>query len=96
MLLAPFLDAKNADGADVMMTASVDAAGNFDLEVTHQVLARGQARREALRDGNRARIGKRAVVETGAGDDVGGETGVGLGQADCLKVLIQRPQIAEP
>src|SRR5262245_41672054 len=79
VLLPPLLHAQNADVADVVVAAGVDAAGDLDLEVADRVLAGGQALGDALRDGDRAGVGQRAVVETGTGDDVGDEPGVGLG-----------------
>jgi hypothetical protein len=45
---------------------------------------------------NRARIGERTIIEAGAGDDVGHQPGVGLGQTDPLQLLIDRPEVAQP
>ena len=47
-LFACALEAENADMADVMMAAGVDAAGNLDLQRTD--LARARAVAEALGD----------------------------------------------
>ena len=91
VLLAALLDAEDADVADVVVAAGVDAAGDLDLEVADRVLARGEALGDALRDRDRAGVGERAVVEAGAGDDVGDEPGVGLGKADALCLLYTSP-----
>src|SRR5262245_1064177 len=96
VFLASLFDAEDADGTDVVVAAGVDAAGDFDLEVTHLLLPRRQPFGDALGDGDRARVGERTVVEAGAGDDVGGEAGVGFGEPNRLQLLIDRPQIAEP
>src|SRR5262245_53714722 len=96
VFLAPLLDAQNADRPDVMVSAGVEAARNLDLELTHLVLARRQPRRDALGNGNGARIGEPTVVEAGAGDDVGREPGIGFGETDRLQRLIDRPEVAHP
>ena len=96
MFLALLLDTQNADMTDMVVAAGVDAAGDLDLKITHFVLPCRQPPREALRNGNRTRIGKRAVVEAGAGDDIGGKTGVGLCQTNRLQLPIHPPQVAEP
>src|SRR3546814_8088187 len=66
-----------------MMAAGVDAAGDLDLEVADLVLAFqvAEALGEALGDGDGSRVGEVAVVETGAGDDVGEKPGVGRAEA---------------
>ena len=46
---------------------------------------RGKPLGDALRDRDRAGVGERAVVEARAGDDVGDEPGIGLGEADRLQ-----------
>src|SRR3546814_7507058 len=62
-----------------MMAAGVDAAGDLDLEVADLVLAFqvAEALGDALGDGDGSRVGEVAVVEPGAGDDVGEKPGVG-------------------
>src|SRR3546814_4184624 len=61
-----------------MMAAGVDAAGDLDLEVADLVLAFqvAEALGDALGDGDGSRVGEVAVVEPGAGDDVGEKPGV--------------------
>ena len=81
-LLALLLDAEDADVADVVVAAGVDAAGDLDLQLADLVLARRQPLGDALGDRDRAGVGQRAVVEARAGDDVGDQVDVGLGQAD--------------
>ena len=95
-LLAVLLDAENADVADVMMAAGVDAAGDVDVqlaEVAREVEI-AEAPRQLLRDGNRARIGEAAVVEARAGDDVGDEADIRRGDADRIERPPQRRQVA--
>src|SRR5580658_4544320 len=77
-LLAVLLDAENADMADMVMPAGIDAAGNVDVqpaEVARQV-AVAEAARDFLRDRDRTRIGEAAVIEARAGDDVGHQVDV--------------------
>src|SRR3546814_11728315 len=66
-----------------MMAAGVDAAGDLDLEVADLVLAFqvAEALGDALGDGDGSRVGEVAVVEPGAGDDVGEKPGVGRAEA---------------
>ncbi len=80
----------------VMMAAGIDAAGDLDLELADLVLAVeiGKASGDLLRDRNRARIGKIAIIEAGAGDDVGDEAGVGRGKAKLLQPREDRRQVA--
>src|SRR5208282_6147837 len=67
-LLAVFLHTKNADVADVVMAAGIDAAGNIDMQAAEIVRQIGiaEAPRDLLRDRDRARIGEAAIVEAGA------------------------------
>ena len=51
--------------------------------------------RNALGDGNRARGGERAIVETGAGDDVGDRAGVGGREPDRGQAVVDRVEIVE-
>src|ERR1700681_2862356 len=77
--LALLLDAENADVADVMMAAGIDAAGDLDLELADLRLPRlaGKALGDPLRHRDGAGIGERAIVEPRTGDDVGDEAGIG-------------------
>src|SRR6202011_1922982 len=62
--LAVLLDAKNADMADMVMTAGIDASGNVDVhpaEVARQI-AVTKTPRDLLRDRDRTRIGKAAII----------------------------------
>src|SRR6516225_7903685 len=95
-LLAILFDAENADMADVMMTAGVDAAGDVDMEAADQIggIVIGKAPRQLLCNRDRARIGERAIVQAGAGDDVGDEIDVRSGEPDFIECLPQRRQIA--
>src|SRR5206468_1309821 len=71
-LFSGALEAENADMADVMVAAGVDAARDLDLERADAFRAGAVAEflGDALGDGNGARGGERAIVEPGAGDDV--------------------------
>src|SRR5262249_56259481 len=94
--LAVLHDAEDADVPDVMMTAGVDAAGDVDVEPSEiagqiEIL---EAARDLLGYRDRARVGQAAVVETGAGDDVGDEIDVGRGDADFVERAPQRRKIA--
>ncbi len=64
--------------ADMMMAAGIDAAGNLDLEIADFKLTVqiGEALGNALRNGNGACIGQRAIIKTGASNDIGDETGI--------------------
>ena len=71
--LAVLLDAENADMADMVMAAGIDAAGNIDVQpakIARQVVV-AEAARDLLRDRDRARVGEAAIIEARAGDDVG-------------------------
>src|SRR3546814_5524742 len=63
--------AQNADVSGMMMTAGVDAAGNLELQFTQipLTLGVGETLADLLRHRNRPRIGKAAIIKTGAGDD---------------------------
>ena len=89
-LLALLLDAEDADMADMVMAAGVDAAGDLDLELADLALPRrvGEALGDALGDRNRAGIGERAVIEPRAGDDVGDQTRIGGGEPGGDKRLM--------
>src|SRR5476651_1677117 len=91
------VDAQDADMADMVVAAGVDAARDLDLEVADIVLTRqlGKMGRDALRDRDRARVGQRAIVEAGTGDDVGDLADVRLGEAQPLKRAIDRRQILD-
>src|SRR5688572_4571274 len=72
-LLAFLVDAEDADMADMVVAAGIDAAGDLDLQLAHsgeavEILER---QRDALRHRNRARVGQAAIVQPRAGDDVG-------------------------
>src|SRR3546814_5046625 len=60
--------AQNADVSGMMMTAGVDAAGNLELQFTQipLTLGVGETLADLLRHRNRPRIGKAAIIKTGA------------------------------
>src|ERR1700760_3216928 len=94
-LLAVLLDAENADMADMVMAAGIDAAGDVDMQPADQLggVVVGEATRQLLRNRDRAGVRQRAVVQSRAGDDVGHQVHVGRGEADLLQRLPKRRQI---
>src|SRR3981189_2708751 len=70
---ALLLRAENADVADVMVAAGIDAAGNIDVQPAEVVgeIEVLEAARDLLGHRDGARIGEAAIVEAGAGGDVG-------------------------
>ena len=78
-LLAFALQSEDADVAGMVMAAGVDAAGDLDLQRADVLLPEriGEALGDPFGDRDRARGGERAIVEAGAGDDVGDEAGIG-------------------
>ncbi len=95
-LLAVLLDAENADVADMMMPAGIDAAGNVDVqaaEITRQ-LEFVEAPGDFLRDRDRARIGETAIVETGTRDNVADQPDIRDGKADRIERAVKFRQIA--
>src|SRR5215472_16402904 len=96
VFLAVLLDAEDADMPDVMVTAGIDAAGDVDVqpsEIAGQI-ENLEAARDFLGHRDRACVGQAAIVETGAGDDVGDEIDVGRGDADFFERAPQRRKIA--
>ncbi len=81
-LLALLIEAENADMADMVVAAGIDAARDVDLQRADLLLAVkiGEAARDALGDRNGARCRQRAVVEAGAGDDVADQPEIGARQ----------------
>src|SRR5262245_15947042 len=82
--LAVLLDAEDADMADMVVAAGVDAARDVDVQPPEaagevEIL---EAARDLLGDRDGARVGEAAIVEAGTGDDVGDEPDIGRGEAD--------------
>src|SRR5579883_2347789 len=86
-LFAVLVDAEDADMADVMMAAGIDAARNLDVEIADLAVARGEMRAEALGNRDRARIGKAAKIEPGACDDVAGKPDIGGAEPGRVEAL---------
>src|SRR5271156_4743145 len=87
-LLTVFLDAENADVADMVMAAGVDAAGNVDMqpaEVAREVVVT-ETPGDFLRDRNRSRIREVAIIEARAGDNIGDEPDIRRRAADCVEL----------
>src|SRR5271154_875796 len=72
-LLAVLLDAENADMADMVMAAGIDAAGNIDVQPAEVAgeIAVAEAPRNLLADRNRRRIAEVAKVGPRTGKDAG-------------------------
>src|SRR5258708_4899446 len=68
-LLAVFLDPQNADMADVMVAAGVDAARNVDMQPAKVAgeIEIAEPPGQLLGHRNSAGVGKAAVIEPGAG-----------------------------
>jgi hypothetical protein len=81
--------------AGVVVAAGVDAARDLELELADIALTVGvgEAQRNRLRHRDRAGIGEAAIVEAGAGDDVGDQVEVGVGQIPPRSSLPQRVQV---
>ena len=67
--------------AGMVVAAGVDAAGDLELEFAEIGLTQGEAGGDLLRDRDRAGVGEAAVIQAGAGDDVGDQVEVGFGEA---------------
>ena len=78
------VEAEDADMPDMMVPAGIDAARDLDLEGADIAFVpeRVEAFSDVLRDGDGARGGERAVIHTGASDDVGDQAGIG-----CCKAM---------
>src|SRR3546814_1287240 len=73
----------------MMMTAGVDAAGNLELQFTQipLTLGVGETLADLLRHRNRPRIGKAAIIKTGAGDDVADKVKIGRREPSRIQLL---------
>src|SRR6478735_1228230 len=93
---AALLQAENADMADMVVAAGIDAAGDLDVQLSDLALTRGirEAMLDGLGDRDRARCRQRAIIEPGAGDDVGDHPDIGGGQARFAEFLPDRKEIA--
>ena len=80
-LAAVLVDAENADIADMMMAAGVDAARNIEFNLADVVLVIDivEAFGDGLRDRDRFGVGERAEIAAGAADDVGQQADVRRG-----------------
>src|SRR5262249_52367131 len=95
-LLAVLLDAENADMADMVVAAGIDAAGNIDVQTAQIAREIGlvEAPGDFLRNRDRARIGETAIIEARTGDDVGDEPDIRDGKADRIERAIKFRQVA--
>ena len=80
----------------MVMSARIDTAGDFKLQFAQIALPVhvGKARRNFLRDGDRTGVGKAAIIEAGAGDDIADQVKIGMcqiGLAQCLPNGVQIP-----
>ena len=78
---------ENADMADMVMAAGVDAARDLDLELADFMFQPEacEMRGDLLRDRDRAGGGQRAVIHAGAGDDIGDQADIGGGKPGLLQ-----------
>src|SRR5690606_4064980 len=81
------IDAENAEVPRMVVTAGVDAARDLDLELAEVTLAVevDEPLLDLLRDRNRSCVGKGAIIEPGAGDNVGHK----------VEVRVREPCIAQ-
>src|SRR5208283_4573860 len=93
--LALFFEPENADGADVVMTAGVDAARDFYAEPADEALALRvfEAARNRLRDGDRASGRQRAIIEAGAANNIGQQPRIGGGEPGRVERPPQRVEV---
>ena len=91
VLDAGLIEPENADVADMMVAAGIDAAGNLDAELGRSAAAVrvGETPRNRLRDRDRAGGGERAIIQTRAGDDVGDQAGIWLSRVRLPPALAQ-------
>lgn len=91
------LKPENADTGDVMVAAGVDAARNIDMELANVggTTVLPEAFGNALRNRDRACGRERAIIQAGAGDDVGDKADIGCRQADVLQFVVDSRQIVE-
>src|SRR3546814_20194060 len=82
--------------AGVVMTACIDATGNLQLQLSEIALAFGigETRRDLLRDGDRAGVGKAAIIQPRASDDVADEIEIGRSQSGRIERFPDRIKIA--
>ncbi len=94
-LPAVLVHAQDADVAAVVVAAGVDAAADVqvDLAQVPQLVQVLVALGDGFGDGQRARVGERAEVAAGAGDHVGQQADVGLGQAQRARFLVEGGQL---
>ena len=95
---ALLFDAQNADVADMVVAAGIDAARDLDLEIADLALPlrRLELPRQFLRQGDRPRVGQRAEVEARACDHIGDETGVAGRKTGLDQRVVHLAQIAHP
>jgi len=83
--------------ADMVVAAGVDATGYLYLQRADGFGARAiaEALGYPLRDRDRSRRRQRAIVETGAGDDVAHEPRIGRREADRREPVVDGGQVVE-
>src|SRR5512146_853921 len=95
-LLAVLIDAQDADMAEVMMAAGIDAAGHLDVEGADRVFLGCHMLGDALRHRDRARRGEAAIIEAWAANDVGHEILVRRAQARGIEPPPQVEELVAP
>src|SRR3989338_635196 len=92
---ALLVDAQDADMADMVVSTGIDAARRVDLQLADLMLTLdvGEALRNLLRERDRTRVCKRAIIEAGAGDLVRDEADIRRRKIVCLQNFVNRMQI---
>src|SRR5438105_1778248 len=90
-LLALLVDAEDADVADVVMTAGVDATRDLQVQLTEVVLVIDvlEAFHDREPDWDRTRVRETAVIEPGASDQVGQLVRVRRGEPERRELAMQ-------
>src|SRR5687768_5344578 len=93
---AVLIHPEDADMADVVVAAGIDAAGDVEVELADlvQVVQVVETLLDRLRHRDRFRVGERAEVAAGAADDVGEQADVGRRQAERARLAPQRREVA--
>src|SRR6185437_8063974 len=92
-LLAVLIDPEDADMAEMVMAAGVDATGYLDVEGADRVFLRRHIFGDPLRHRDRAGGGEAAIIEPRAADDAGDlvdVTGAQLGGIEPLPQPVER------
>src|SRR5262245_57034318 len=89
------IDTEDADIANVMMAAGIDAARDVDAQLADfsQTPRVAESPADTLGNGNGAGIREVAVIEARAGDDIGDEADIGRRQLGAAQALPEYEKI---